>query len=356
MNRLLNALKITILSTALALAPIQWNGFQAPQAQAQQTTPNIVIPLGQVITIDVPGGISTFVLGNSKVANVVIPPGQSRYAVVTAQKAGVTNMLIWTEKRRQPINYIIQVSENFRNEQIAVRVRVLEVDKTSDGKLGVDWSDSVSFKEAPPNMPFRIGLPVRTSTLDAKIDTLINDRKAKLLAEPTLVILNGHEGSFLSGGEVPLLTASQNGISVQWKQFGVSLKIKAILEGAQTIQMRLTPEVSDTDRANSVTIPNQNGGGSFVIPAFKTRRAETTLRVKNNQTIIIAGLLQKTEQKVEQKFPILGDIPFLGYLFKTVDFIEKESELVLIVTPTIIRDTKFKPEADYGKAADTKRK
>ena len=149
MNRLLKALKITTLSAALALAPIQWNAFQAPQAQAQQNTPNIVIPLGQVITIDVPGGISTFVLGNSQLANVVVPPGQSRYAVVTALKAGVTNMLIWTEKRRQPINYIIQVSENFRNEQLAVRVRVLEVDKTSDGKFGVDWSDSISFKEIP---------------------------------------------------------------------------------------------------------------------------------------------------------------------------------------------------------------
>ena len=212
------------------------------------------------------------------------------------------------------------------------------------------------FREAAPNAPFRLGLPLRTSTLDAKIDTLINERKARLLAEPTLVLLNGHEGSFLSGGEVPLLVASQNGINIQWKQFGVSLKMKVLLEGAKTIQLRLTPEVSDADKANSVTIANQGQGGSFIVPAFKTRRAETTLRVKDKQTIVIAGLLQKSKQEVEQKFPLLGDIPVLGYLFKTVEFQEKQSELVFIVTPTIIRNTEVKPEANYAKDADAKNK
>lgn len=359
MKNLFKVCQLTALAAMLALAPVQWSNLQTPQAQAQNnTTPNIVIPLGHALTIDVPGGISTFVLGNSEIANVVVPEGQirSRYAIVTALKPGVTNMLIWTEKGRQPINYVVQVAENFRDEQVAVRVKVLEIDKTTDGKVGVDWSDSISFREAAPNMPFRLGLPLRTTTLDAKIDTLINDRKARLLAEPTLVLLNGKEGSFLSGGEVPLLAASQNGINVQWKQYGVTLKMKALLEGAQTIQLELTPEVSDTDRANSVTLANQGQGGSFIIPAFKTRRAQTTLRVQNNQTIVIAGLLQNTQQEVEQKFPLLGDIPILGYLFKTIDFQEKQSELVFVVTPTIVRDPMIKPESGYAKDANVKNK
>lgn len=325
---------------------------QLPAAAQQSTTPNIVIPLGQVVTIDVKGGITTFALGNSEIARVVVPQGQTRYALVTALKPGVTNMLIWTEDRETPINYVIEVASNLRNEQVAVRVKVLEVETANDGKLGVDWSDFVSFSEATPTAPFRFGLPIRTSVLDARIDTLINDRKARLLAEPTLVLLNGKEGEFLSGGELPLIVTDRDRINVQWREYGINLKLTANLEGADTIQMKLVPEVSDIDRANSITIANQLQGGSFVVPAFKTRRADSTLRVANNQAIVIAGLLRNDRQEVVQKFPLLGDIPILGWLFKTIDFVERRSELVFIVTPSIVRDPAIRPESGYAKDAN----
>ncbi|PKL80449.1 MAG: hypothetical protein CVV27_00330 [Candidatus Melainabacteria bacterium HGW-Melainabacteria-1] len=325
---------------------------QLPAHAQQSTTPNVVIPLGQVVTIDVKGGITTFALGNSEIARVVVPPGQTRYALVTALKPGVTNMLIWTEDRETPINYVIEVSSNLRNEQIAVRVKVLEVETASDGKFGVDWSDFLSFSEAMPNAPFRFGLPIRTSVLNARIDTLINDRKARLLAEPTLVLLNGKEAEFLSGGELPLIVTDRDRINVQWREYGINLKLKAIIEGSDTIQMQLIPEVSDIDRANSITIANQLQGGSFVVPAFKTRRADSTLRVGNNQAIVIAGLLRNDRQEVVQKFPLLGDIPVLGWLFRTVDFVDRRSELVFIVTPEIVRDPMLRPESTFGKDAD----
>lgn len=336
---------IAALST---IAPVS----QLPAMAQQSTTPNIVIPLGQVVTIDVKGGITTFVLGNSKIARVTVPPGQTRYAVVTAMEPGVTNMLIWTEDRETPINYVIEVSSNLRNEQIAVKVKVLEVESASDGKVGVDWSDFISFSEAVPNAPFRFGLPLRTSVLNARIDTLINDRKARLLAEPTLVLLNGKEAEFLSGGELPMIITDRDRINVQWREYGINLKLKATLEGADTIQMTLAPEVSDIDRANSITIANQLQGGSFVVPAFKTRRADSTLRVGNNQAIVIAGLMRNDKQEVIQKFPLLGDIPIIGWLFKTVDFVERRSELVFIVTPQIVRDPMVKPESGFAAEAD----
>lgn len=353
MERLLRLGKIfsaLVLVAALGIRP----EFTRP-AQAQQsptTTPNLVIPLGQVITFQVPDGIATFVLGDSGIARVVVPPGQDKYAVVTAIKPGVTNMLIWTQRSEKPINYVIEVSPNSRSEQIAVRVKVLEVESSSDGKFGIDWSDFVTFQEASPSAPFRFGLPLRTTTLNAKIDTLINDRKARLLAEPTLVLLNGKEASFLSGGELPLIVTDRDRINVQWREFGIHLNLKAQIEGSSIIQMEMSPEVSDVDKVNSVTIANQLQGGSFVVPAFKTRRAKTTLRVPDNQTIVIAGLLKNDKQEVNQKFPLLGDIPLLGYLFKTVDFVERRSELVFIVTPVIVRDPRLVPEANYGKDAD----
>ncbi|HEY9842447.1 MAG: pilus assembly protein N-terminal domain-containing protein [Candidatus Sericytochromatia bacterium] len=348
MKKLSSFALVAALST---FAPIA----QPPAAAQQSTTPNIVIPLGQVVTIDVKGGITTFVLGNAEIARVTVPPGQSRYALVTAMKPGVTNMLIWTEDRETPINYVIEVSSNLRNEQIAVRVKVLEVEVGNDGKYGVDWSDFVSFAEATPDAPFRFGLPVRTSVLNARIDTLINERKARLLAEPTLVLLNGKEGEFLSGGELPLIITDRDRINVQWREYGIHLKLKALIEGADTIQMTLNPEVSDIDRANSITIANQAQGGSFVVPAFKTRRADSTLRVGNNQAIVIAGLLRNDKQEVIQKFPLLGDIPILGWLFRTVDFVERRSELVFIVTPNIVRDPMIRPEAGYGKDAEVEK-
>lgn len=352
MKRWLKKLSSFALIAALA------GGFtpmlQAP-AVAQQTTPNTVIPLGQVVTFNVPDGITTFVLGNADIARVTVPPGQNRVALVTALKPGVTNMLIWTERNSNPINYVIEVSPNLRNEQIAVRVKVMEVEKGSDGKVGIDWSDFLSFKEAMPNAPFRFGLPVRSSVLDARIDTLINDRKARVLAEPTLVLLNGKDAEFLSGGELPLIVTDRDRVNVQWREYGINLKLNATIEGSDTIQMTLKPEVSDVDSVNSITVANQLQGGSFVVPAFKTRRAQTTLRVQNNQSIVIAGLLKNNKQEVEQKVPLLGDIPGLGWLFKTVDFKEQRSELVFIVTPMIVRDPKIQPESNYAQDADVEK-
>lgn len=342
---------MTKLSAFFLTLIVWWMAFAGSPAQAQ-SVPNIVIPLGQIVTFNVPDGIVTFALGNKEIATVIVPPGQNKFALVNAMKPGVTNMLIWTEKSQNPINYVIEVSSNFRNEQIAVRVKVLEVQTVADGKLGIDWSDFISFQEAPPNAPFRFGLPLRTNVLNARIDTLLNDRKAKLLAQPTLVLLNGKKASFLAGGEVPVLITDRDRINVQWREFGVNLDLTASIEGAQTIQMELTPEVSDIDKTNSVTIANQLQGGSFVVPAFKTRRANTTLRVQDNETIVIAGLMRNDKQEVIQKLPLLGDIPILGWLFRTIDFVETRSELVFVVTPTIIRDPKISPEIKYGREAE----
>lgn len=324
-------------------------------AQAQ-SAPNIVIPLGQVVTFNVPDGIVTFALGNNKIASVAVPSNQDRYAVVTAKAEGVTNVLIWTRRGGTiPINYVIEVSPNLRNEQIAIRVKVLEVSQGSDGKFGVNWSDLVTFKEAPPDAPFRFGLPTRPTTIQATVDTLINDRKARLLAQPTIVALNNQKASFLSGGQVPIVISERDRVNIQWKEFGVRLTATAKIEGTNTIQMKLQPEVSDVDPANSAVVANSQGG-SFIVPAFKTRKVDSTLRVQNKDSIVIAGLLSNTKTEVIEKFPLLGDIPGLGWLFKSATIKENRTELVFIVTPTIIKNPAITPEFNYGKSADVENK
>jgi len=288
--------------------------------QAFAINPDIVISLGQVAPFEVPEGITTLVIGDPSIAEVVIPPGQNKTALINTKAAGITNILIWTEKGGAPNNFILAVENIKRSEQIVTRVKVLEVFTGEDGKVGIDWQDFVTFREAPASAPFKFGLPLRTTTLEAKIDTLVNERKAKLLAQPTLVSLSGEEAKFLSGGEYPVLTYQRDRVTIQWRDYGIKLELKARIEGSDNIIMTLKPELSSIDKANSVTITGITSAGTTVIPAFTTRKTETTLSLKEGQTAVISGLISDTDEEVISKFPLLGDIPFLGGLFKTVDF------------------------------------
>src|SRR5690606_20228488 len=141
-----------------------------------------------------------------------------------------------------PNNFVLEVQDTKRNEQIVTRVKVLEVFAGGDGQLGVDWQDSITFSEAPPSAPFKFGLPTRLDVLEAKINTLVNDRSAKILAQPTLVSLTGKDASFLSGGEYPVLIYERDRINIQWKEYGIRLELNARVEGSDNIVVTLKPE------------------------------------------------------------------------------------------------------------------
>lgn len=301
------------------------------------------LPMGQVGTFEVPEGITTVVVGDPTVAIVQVPPGQNKLALITAKSPGITNILVWTEKRRTPYNYVIEVIGNRRSEQIVCRVKVLEVSTGADGKVGIEWFDKIRLAEAPPDAPFKFGLPTRTDVIDATIHTMIHDRKAKLLAQPTLVMQTGEKASFLSGGQFPYTTVSLNGVNVEWKDFGTKLVMEGKVLGTDDILLTLNPSVSDLDRVNSVTAQGQN------FPSVATREAQTTVRIKSGQSLVIAGLMQDKHEEVIHKFPLLGDIPVLGHLFKANEFHNIKSEIVFIVTPMLLPATgEVLPEAKFG--------
>jgi len=308
---------------------------------------HIVVPIGQVANFEIPDGIAVVVTGDKEIAEIIVPPGQNKMALINTKAAGITNVLIWTNKGGPPINFIIEVMSHRRNEQIIARVKVLELTKGNDGDFGVDWFDSVSFEEAQPSAPFKFGMPTRTTVLTAKINTLLTDKKAKVLAQPTLVALTGQDSSFLSGGEVPVAFSDANKVHVEWKQYGIGLKMNAKIEGNEFIELTLTPEVSSIDKGNSVSLQGSQGG-SAIIPAFTKRTATTTVILKDNESIVIAGLLRDDESQVVNKLPLLGDIPVLGYLFSTTNFTKVKTELVFIVTPSIVKPKTVMPEANYG--------
>ena len=173
---------------------------------------------------------------------------------------------------------------------------------------------------------------------DAALDALERKGAITTLAEPTLVALSGETASFLAGGEFPVPTAQGGGttgnstaISVEWKPFGVSLAFTPTVLADGVINMVVAPEVSSIDPTASIVVNNLR------IPGLQTRRAKTTVELRDGESFAMAGLLRRDFQDTVRQFPILGSIPIIGTLFRSTNFQKDETELVIIVTPRLVR-------------------
>lgn len=160
---------------------------------------------------------------------------------------------------------------------------------------------------------------------------LENHNLAKILAQPHLLANSGEEAKFLSGGEIPIVVAQALNTSIVFKQFGTSVEFVPTVVGRDDIQLLVKPEVSEPDFAHGVQL------FGFLVPAFVTRRAETMVQLKDNQTLIIAGLILHEKKTVLQKVPYLGDVPYVGGLFRNTSYTNSETDLVMSVTPQIVR-------------------
>jgi pilus assembly protein CpaC len=164
------------------------------------------------------------------------------------------------------------------------------------------------------------------------LDLMQNDGFVTTLAEPTLTALSGETASFLAGGEFPIPVSQAIGaVTIEYKQYGVGLAFTPIVLADGRISMRVRPEVSQLSDAGSVKL---NG---FIVPALTTRRAETTVELGSGQSFMLAGLLQNSNNNSVQKAPFLGDLPILGALFRSTSYQRNETELVIIVTPYLVR-------------------
>ena len=165
------------------------------------------------------------------------------------------------------------------------------------------------------------------------LDLLQNDGFVTTLAEPNLTALSGETASFLAGGEFPIPVSQGLGgaVTIEYKQYGVGLAFTPIVLGDGRISMRVRPEVSELSDAGSVKL------GGFTVPALTTRRAETTVELGSGQSFMIAGLLSNKSSNSIEKAPFLGDIPILGALFRSTSYQRSETELVIIVTPYLVR-------------------
>jgi len=154
---------------------------------------------------------------------------------------------------------------------------------------------------------------------------------AKILAQPHLLANSGEEAKFLSGGEIPIVIAQALNTSIVFKQFGTSVEFVPTVVGRNDIELLVKPEVSEPDFAHGVQL------FGFTVPAFVTRRAETLVQLKDNQTLIIAGLILHEKKTQIQKVPYMGDLPYLGGLFRNTAYTNTETDLIMSVTPQIVQ-------------------
>jgi len=177
--------------------------------------------------------------------------------------------------------------------------------------------------------------------ISATLDALERKGAVTTLAEPTLVALSGETASFLAGGEFPVPVAQSAGsgtgtgassaITVEWKPFGVSLAFTPTVLADGVINMLVAPAVSSIDSSASIEINN------LTIPGLQTRRAKTVVELRDGESFAMAGLIRRDFQTTVRQFPILGSIPIIGTLFRSSSFNRDETELVIIVTPRLVR-------------------
>ena len=172
-----------------------------------------------------------------------------------------------------------------------------------------------------------LGLDILSTLNLSEADGLVTT-----LAEPTLTALSGETASFLAGGEFPIpVSQSLGSVTIEYKQYGVGLAFTPIVLADGRISMRVRPEVSELSNEGSIRL---NG---FDVPALTTRRAETTVELGSGQSFMIAGLLRNANTNNVDKAPFLGDLPILGALFRSTKYRRAETELVIVVTPYLVR-------------------
>ncbi len=260
----------------------------------------------------------------------------------------------YVEKKENVVNLLKQ-QEGVASNQVMLRVRFAEVSRSAMQELGAsffadgfksDWSGRV----APPAVPSPdfdrdkglvfsdfLNLFVFNSKegLGGVVRALSNKGLFQSLAEPNLIATDGKEASFLAGGEYPYpVVQSSNGtnsVTIMFKEFGVRLSFTPTVLGGDLLHIKVKPEVSSLDFANAVQV---NG---FRIPALSTRRTETEVELRDGQTFVIAGLMNNTLTNTMSKIPGIGDIPILGKLFQSKANQKNQTELVVMITPSIIR-------------------
>jgi pilus assembly protein CpaC len=209
---------------------------------------------------------------------------------------------------------------------LSYNLKILELSKGASSQIGVRFPDAIAATatwSGGPGSFFSVG-----TQFEARLNMLMADGKARILANPRIVCESGSTADFLAGGEIPIVLITAETRKVEWKTYGIILKISPLLKADNTISTRVVVEISTID----------HGSGSSEIPAFLTRRVSTAFSTPSGSTVMLSGLVKSETAKDVARVPLLGQIPILGELFKSRSFRENQSELAIFITPSDMQD------------------
>ena len=272
--------------------------------------------------------------------------GEKAVKLASDYTGKVINNLTYPAEGRKQIMLKIMFAEIDRDAMTELSASLVRFDPlnprgdheglTSTGTPGA----SGNFADQPvgPNFNYSQDINIYGFSFRDKWSAFITALKsrglAQVLAEPTLITADGQKASFLAGGEIPVPVAQAGAgftsVTVEWKQFGISLEFTPTIRDKDTIVMRVHPEVSSLDFANAVVL------GGFRIPALRVRRTDTEIELKENQSFAIAGLYSSELAQTRKKIPLIGDIPGLGYLFQSKNLQKARTELLVVATPMLV--------------------
>jgi pilus assembly protein CpaC len=284
---------------------------------------------------------------------VTSPEDATRIADIAARVVG---------KPEQVLNLLTVNSR----EQVLLRVTVAEMNRSALRRLGVDLSETFTAGSLSAIKVAETAFPVSGSVIagavydtaaqvletsgsgsalaggfnrgkyriDALVQALEREGLAHTLAEPNLTSISGETADFLAGGEYPVPVGSDNnGMTITFKSFGVGLKFTPVVLSGGRINLKIETQVSELTSDGAVTV------NSISIPALKVRRASSTLELPSGGSVVMAGLISQQTRRSAEGIPGLKQLPVLGHLFRSDDFIRSETELVVLVTPYLVRPT-----------------
>ena len=244
---------------------------------------------------------------------------------------------------------VVNLLEIVQPIQVKIEARIIEIDKDKTDKLGLSWGTptigNFTFGQSSANHlnPRSFGQLGTFNPVNGQLDALIKNGAGRILSKPNMVTISGEKASILVGGEIPLPVAYDNNkITYEYKEYGIKLNVEPVVNSEGLINIKVIAEVSSLDWSSAYKFV----GGGFSIPAVKKNKAETLVALASGQTMAIGGLLTSTQSTDFNKVPLLGDLPVIGALFTSKSFTKSETELIILLTPTIVDPDSYVPKSN----------
>lgn len=359
------------------------------------------LSLGVQKNLDFPLGIKKIAIADDTVVNVSVDrvhsTGKAAKILLTPLKAGKTSLMVWSLSSDEPRAMLLEVKplvtirkNNYdrltdmvlheaalspskdgktvdvnasqvlhKSNVVQVDVKIVELNKNRLQQAGINLfstaanSQGFSFgvlspgaaanpnfvngalqgvNSSPFSQAFGLLMNFGRADIGLNLGVLEGSGMARVLAEPSLLAISGQSANFLAGGEVPIPVSQGNGsTSIEYKSYGVGLTVSPTILENQRIVLKVAPESSELDYANAVTLQ------SVSVPALTTRKADTTVELGDGESFVIGGLVSQSTTSSINRVPFLSEIPILGMMFKRQEFSRKERELVIVVTPRLVK-------------------